>query len=111
MKAGPDAGGYTWARFGFLPSDPESYEFAGETAGPVRQRLAFIKAALTGEESDRLARAAEFENDRDIWRIADARSDVAPALHALFNEQADLSSGFVGADAQKSLADIKMQLA
>ena len=84
-----------------------------------RDRIAQHDIELSAYAYERLAEAAEFESGKDIWRIADARTDVAPVLKELFRERAgDPAKGeftrrdmfvrnFTGDSAEDALANLK----
>jgi hypothetical protein len=88
ITAGLEAGGYSWARFGFLPKKLSGNYFNEHTRDHVRERYDLIKKLLTGEERDSLDRIVKLRRLKDIWRLADAPVDVGPRLSALFNKSA-----------------------
>jgi hypothetical protein len=88
ITAGLEAGGYSWARFGFLPRNIEGPYFKQHTREHVRERYKLIENLLTGEEKGKLKDIIRLRRLKDIWRLADAPVDVGPRLNVLFNKSA-----------------------
>lgn len=83
IQAGSTAGGYAWARFGFLPKEtPESF------IEKARYRYERIQPLLTQEERQTVEDVLEFKNPQDMWRLADMKTDLAPRLRDIFRAAA-----------------------
>lgn len=83
IQAGSSAGGYAWARFGFLPKGtPENF------IDKARNRYERIQPLLTTEEQQTVEDILEFKNPQDMWRLADMKTDLAPRLRDIFRKAA-----------------------
>lgn len=75
LVADIDAGGYAWARYGFVP-DPDEWR---ELKGFIERRM--IKQQLFQTQSDEAIQAVNAalrsDDPRAIWKIADLREEVA----------------------------------
>jgi hypothetical protein len=88
ITAGLEAGGYSWARFGFLPEKISDPRFDEHARRHVRDRYEAIESLLDADEKLGLSRIVKLRRRKDIWRLADAPVDVGPRLSALFNKTA-----------------------
>jgi len=79
MHAGYEAGGYAWARFGFLPTNLER----ATLREPVAQRYELVHDLLSPNDRALLDRVAKIDKAADIWTLADADTDIGPQLQAL----------------------------
>jgi hypothetical protein len=70
-RPGDEDGGYTWARYGFVPEDASWNELRGEIAG----RLHEIQG-LPDDVRQSLEELLASSNSKAIWRIADSRTPV-----------------------------------
>lgn len=93
IQAGSSAGGYAWARFGFLPLGNQQ-----QFTDKVRYRLDKIQALLTDQETQEIEDALRFRTPQDMWRLADMKTDLAPRLKEVFRKA---SSGNNDAARQK----------
>jgi hypothetical protein len=109
-EASKDAGGYTWARFGFLPDDIEDYDFS-MTRYQVGGRLNLLRKAFDEVTAERLEEAAAFESEKDLWRIADAGADVGPALRAMSDDQREAFAKFFDRDGGKKAVSTLFSMA
>lgn len=83
IYAALSAGGYTWARLGFLP---DNIDYLKEG---VEDRYKILKTLLDDQEKNLMQDVLEFSDARDIWRLADTRIDLAPRLRDIFKKAAD----------------------
>jgi len=79
MHAGFEAGGYAWARFGFLPTNLER----ATLREPIARRYALVRDLLDSNDRALLDRVAKIEKPADVWTLADADTDIGPQLQAL----------------------------
>lgn len=85
MHAGLDAGGYTWARLGFLPYKNSLDELKSE----IKQRYKKLAPLLDSREKSRLEKAFKSESPKSLWALADSRIDLAPKLREVFKAAAN----------------------
>lgn len=83
IYAALEAGGYAWARFGFLPEDP------GEVKSTITKRFKRLLPIMKKKEIDALQGIIDFDNPKDIWNLADLPLDVAPRLRQVFKDAVD----------------------
>lgn len=85
IKAGAEAGAYTWSRFGFLPSH-QSYSQRFNLESHIRRRYGALRPLLTsGEEAD-LVQLIGLKKPEDIWALADCRIDLGTRLRNLYHD-------------------------
>ncbi|HTK84631.1 MAG TPA: hypothetical protein VL625_06040 [Patescibacteria group bacterium] len=85
IHAGYEAGGYTWARMGFLPDDKDN----DYLKKPVRVRYNAVRPLLTDKERQLMDGVVKIRRAKDCWAVADAPIDIGPRLRTLFNEAAN----------------------
>lgn len=89
MHAGLNAGGYTWARLGFLPSDKGEHKSAfRELKSEIRQRYKTLAPLLHANEKARIEKIIELKSPKDLWKLADSRIDLGKRLGVVFNAAA-----------------------
>jgi hypothetical protein len=85
MNAGLNAGGYTWARLGFLPYDKgEHKDDFRELRNDVRSRYKKIEPLLDAGEKARMAEILKFKDAKAVWKLADSRIDLGKRLRDVF---------------------------
>lgn len=90
MFAGLDAGGYTWARLGFLPySKGEHRSDFLDLKKEVKQRYKKLEPLLDSREKGRMEKILEFKDGKDVWKLADARIDLKKRLREVFRKAAN----------------------
>lgn len=82
IYAALEAGGYAWARFGFLP------EYPGDIKDTVTSRFNRLKPIMRKKELDVLQHIIDFDTPKDIWDLADLPIDLAPRLRKIFKDAA-----------------------
>jgi hypothetical protein len=75
--AGDVNGGYTWAKYGLLPSQLHD---EGELYQTVNNRINTIWALLTDEEKTYISQFMHLNQPKDLWSIADANFDVSKRI-------------------------------
>jgi hypothetical protein len=93
--AGSTAGGYVWARFGFLPEDQEADDFRVALNRKIEKNYLAIAHILKQEERLVVESILPLRRGKDIWRLADLRIDMSSRLRDIFYEssrQPDFSS-------------------
>ncbi len=85
-RASSSVGGYTWARFGYLP---ENVDWELELKAQVRDRLTAIWPLLAAPEKDYIDVYKSLAVSKDLWGIADADFDLR-------NRLADATPQFMG---------------
>lgn len=73
-------GGYTWARMGFLPQDIRAPRLRDKEMKKVHEKIALLRPLLTKADLAVAEDAAQLRRATDLWRLADLRTDMAPAL-------------------------------
>jgi hypothetical protein len=118
IHAGFSAGGYAWARQGFLPENIHGRDFDTLTRKPVQQRYAVARAWLGAGDRAVLDAAVKFTDRHDIWRVADCGTDISTPLRAALapgaagsSETERLLSCFGGAWDYEVLGRFRSQLA
>lgn len=86
MKAGMEAGGYTWARMGFVPDSLRSPEFMKTGRDLIMKRYAALRPYLSAEEQGYVGEYYYLREFADMTALADAQFDLGPRLGALFRE-------------------------
>lgn len=87
IEAGMGAGGYTWARMGFLPGNVNSSDFEERTREKVRSRFNLLARILTPHEKAKIKAVIALRQPTDVWKVADLDSDLAPRLRDVFEER------------------------
>jgi hypothetical protein len=82
IYAALSAGGYTWARFGFLPDNIDSLK------KDVQRRYERLKLLLDDQEKILIQDVLKFSDAKDIWSLADTRIDLGPRLRDIFKKAA-----------------------
>lgn len=77
------AGGYVWARLGFLPDNLNMVKSA------MGRRFENIKSLLTDKEQETVQEIIEFKDEKDLWRLADTQIDMLPRLRDAFKKAHD----------------------
>ena len=85
MHAGLNAGGYTWARLGFLPYKSE----LGELKQEIRERYKKLAPLLDSREKERLDRLLRSQDPKSVWQLADSRIDLKQRLRDVFKSAAN----------------------
>lgn len=85
VHASLSAGGYMWARFGYLPQNINDPDFE-RVREHVQSSLKALKNLLKEEEYKTLEEYAEFRKKEHMWRVADCRIDMVERLAATFNK-------------------------
>lgn len=88
INASSQAGGYSWARMGFLPDMPLDPEFTRV----LQRRYELIKPFLAATDMPD-ALPLPIKQPHDLWAIADASADIAPRLPDFFSKAAQSFSG------------------
>jgi hypothetical protein len=89
IHAASEVGGYAWARMGFLPD-----KIKHDLKDDVQYRWKILADILTEEERAQLKKtdskhsAIDMNAPKDIWQIADLKTDMAPRLRDLFAQAA-----------------------
>jgi len=89
IHAGWLSGGYTWARFGFLPDFDDNEDFDALTRKEIKRRFKALKPIIPEREYRRLAKAVQLKDPMDMWRIADRRTNMGARLRTVFSEAAN----------------------
>lgn len=84
IYAGLAAGGYTWARFGFLPT-AESLPALNDEIG---SRYQAIRPLLAESEQEVFDKLTTLKKPQDIFTLVDTRVDIRPRLKKIFNAAA-----------------------
>lgn len=82
ITAALSTGGYAWARFGFLPDMPDLL-INGVAAG-INQGFTAISRFLTDSEKRDIIPFTRMMRPKDIWHVADNRTDIASRLRDAF---------------------------
>lgn len=82
IYASSEAGGYVWARFGFLPKSPQT----GELKEDLKWRFGLIESVLEPDEAKQLKKLIELKNPQDLWQVADLRVNMTPRLQNIPNK-------------------------
>lgn len=82
IYASSEAGGYVWARFGFLPSNPKT----GELKEDLEWRFGLIEPLLNPDEAKQLKKLIELKKPQDLWQLADMRVNMTPRLGNIANK-------------------------
>lgn len=88
INAAREAGGYSWARMGFLPDMPLDSELTDN----LQRRYELIKPFLTAAATPDLL-PVPVKQPHDLWAIADASVNIAACLPAFFSAAAQSFSG------------------
>lgn len=80
IGAGSAAGGYVWARFGFLPTRDA---LPGLSCG-LKANAENLHDILTPRERDEVCVLSDVRKAENIWQIADLRQDLGPRLRDVF---------------------------
>lgn len=80
IYAALSAGGYAWARLGFLPDSCEKIR------EEVRERFKDIKSLLNRRSRRTINSILEFKSPTDIWRLADYQLDLTVRLTKVFEK-------------------------
>ncbi|MEZ0260657.1 MAG: hypothetical protein ACAH80_06575 [Alphaproteobacteria bacterium] len=90
MHAGLNAGGYTWARLGFLPYDKGEYkDDFRELRQEVRERYKKVAPLLSDSEKERMDEILKFKDAKAVWKLADSRIDLGKRLRDVFKAAAN----------------------
>lgn len=92
ILASSTAGGYTWARLGFLPDNIEASAFNMYARLAIQTNLSAITPFMTEEEKEDLQKLCQIKAPHDMWRIADSVIDINPRLTEAFNNEAGLQA-------------------
>lgn len=84
ITAGSDNGGYSWARMGFLPVKTGESLFHKGVVRHVSGRLELLAPVLPEDTVREVQELLQFNDPRDMWRLADMTVDVRPGLTAVF---------------------------
>ena len=88
VQAASYNGGYTWARFGFLPEDVKDYYFKSNVRDVVADRYKLIRTFLPKDVQVKMDEAVRFKKKEDIWVVADCDTDLMPSLKKAFDKAA-----------------------
>jgi hypothetical protein len=88
IHAGWESGGYTWARLGFLPRIRLD-GFKDYTRDEIKKRFEAVKSLLPKAECDKLKNAVGVRRAKDLWYLADRRTDIGPRLKEVFTTARD----------------------
>lgn len=90
MHAGLNAGGYTWARLGFLPYDKgEHKDDFRELRQEVRAKYKKLEPLLDAREKERMGEILKFKDAKAVWKLADSRIDLGKRLRDVFKAAAN----------------------
>lgn len=81
ILAGLINGGYSWARFGFLPV------FASQPA-TLKFKVGLLKDEVSPAAGAILNSVAALDEKKHLWAVADIDEDIVPALNRIFNGKA-----------------------
>lgn len=81
ILAGLTNGGYSWARFGFLPV------FANHPA-TLKFKVGLLKDEVSPATGAVLKSVAALDEKKHLWTLADIDEDIVPALDRIFNGKA-----------------------
>lgn len=108
IGAGSTAGGYVWARFGFLPTR----EALPQLSLGLKATAEKLQDILTTEERIDVAVLAEVYKAENVWQIADLRQDLGPRLRDLFTKaQSGDQTSLAICDKLKDIPAINNQMA
>lgn len=77
-EAGLDAGGYTWARFGFIPSQADWDHLRSNNPGQLQRRLKVMlqENGITQTTFDAVTKLLNDPDPRTLWDVADLSARV-----------------------------------
>jgi hypothetical protein len=79
-------GGYTWARFGFLPDTIRDNYFKTNVIEPIEEKYTMLRSLLPEAERLKIDQAIKFRKKTDMWKLADCEYDLVPVLSEVFNK-------------------------
>jgi hypothetical protein len=75
LSANVDVGGYSWARYGFLPTPSAWYTLSQDT---LRQRMKYLR--MDNDVRKEVEKLLDVSDPVVLWRLADMRTPVAHGL-------------------------------
>lgn len=93
IDAGSVNGGYSWARFGFLPVSEGDTSYKRQFERDLIPRIVAYEdyGLIPDGQAGRFFSLARLENPEDIWELADQAQDILPRLSVAFGREANKS--------------------
>lgn len=93
IDAGSVNGGYSWARFGFLPVSEGDTAYKRQFERDLIARIVAYEdyGLIPDGQAGHFFSLARLENPENIWELADQTQDVLPGLSVAFGREANKS--------------------